>query len=107
MYCVCVCSVVPWIVVGQDLLSMEFSRQEYCLGLPFPSPGDPSDPGVELGSLVFLALAGRCFTTVPPGKAVYMYYIFIHSSVCGHSGCFRVLAIVNSAAVNIGLHVSF
>ena len=37
-----------------------------------------------------------------------MYHIwFIHSSVDGHSGGFHVLAIVNSAAVNIGVHVSF
>ena len=32
---------------------------------------------------------------------------FIHSSVNGHLGCFRVLAIVNSASVNSGIHVSF
>ena len=37
-----------------------------------------------------------------------MYHsFFIHSSVYGHRGCFHVLAIVNSAAVNNGIHVSF
>ena len=37
-----------------------------------------------------------------------MYHIaFIHSSVDEHLGCFHVMAVVNSAVVNIGLHVSF
>ena len=40
----------PWTVVFQALLSMEFSRQEYWSGLPFPSPGDFPKPGIEPGS---------------------------------------------------------
>ena len=39
---------------------------------------------------------------------IYIHYIFfIHSSVDGHLGCFRTLAIVNSASINTRVHVSF
>ena len=58
-------SETPWIVASQAALSMEFSRQEYWSGLPFPSPGNLPDPGIEL---VSPALAGGFFTTEPPGK---------------------------------------
>ena len=36
-----------------------------------------------------------------------MHHRFIHLSVDGHLGCFHVLVMVNSAAMNIGVHVSF
>ena len=43
-------SVTPWTVARQAPLSIEFSRQDYWSGLPFPSPGDLPDPGIEPGS---------------------------------------------------------
>ena len=39
-------SAMPWTIAHQAPLSMEFSRQEYWGGLPFPSPGDLSNPGI-------------------------------------------------------------
>ena len=55
--------VTLWTIAGQAPLSMEFSRQEYWSGLPFPSPGDLSDPGIEPVSFTSPALAGSFFTT--------------------------------------------
>ena len=52
-----------WTVAHQSPLSMEFSRQEFYSSLPFPTPGDLSNPGMEPVSLVSPALAGRFFTT--------------------------------------------
>ena len=40
----------PWIIACQSPLSVEFPRQEYWSGLPFPSPGDLPDPGIEPSS---------------------------------------------------------
>ena len=72
-------SATPWTVAYQAPLSMEFSRQEYWSGLPFPSLGDLPDPGIEPTSLASLALAGRFFTSVPPGKpCITDNYILIH-----------------------------
>ena len=56
----------PWAGAHQAPLSMGFSRQKYWSGLSFPSPGDLHELGIEPGSP---ALAGRFFTTEPPGKA--------------------------------------
>ena len=46
----------PGTVARQVALSMEFSRQEYWSGLPFPSPGDRPDPGIKPTSLASPAL---------------------------------------------------
>ena len=56
----------PWTGAYQAPPSMEFSRQENCSGLPFPSPGDFPDPGIELRSphcrqtLYHLSHLGSC-----------------------------------------------
>ena len=60
----------PWTIACQAPLSMGFSRQEYWRGLPFPSPGDLPDPGIEPESPV---LAGGFFTAVPHGKPLQLY----------------------------------
>ena len=54
-----------WTVALQAPPSMGFSRQEYWSGLPFPSPGDLPDPGVEPRSP---ALQAEALTSEPPGK---------------------------------------
>ena len=55
--------VTPWTVAHQAPLSMEFSRQEYWSRLPFPSPGDLLDSGIELASFMSPSLEGGFFTT--------------------------------------------
>ena len=58
----------PCTVAGQAPLSMEFSRQVYWRELPDPTVEDLPDPEIESMSLASPALAGRFFTTEPPGK---------------------------------------
>ena len=63
----------PWTVAYEAPPSMGFSRQEYWSGLPFPSPGDLPDPGIEPRSP---ALQADTLPSEPPGKFPdYMYYI--------------------------------
>ena len=57
----------PWTVAYQASPSMGFSRQEYWSGLPFPSPGDLPDPGIEPRSPEFQA---DTLTSEPPGKPI-------------------------------------
>ena len=73
----------PWTVAYQAPPFMGFSRQEYWSGLPFPSPGDLPDPGIEPGSTAFQADA---LTSEPPGKPQLCFvlvtneYTFIHQA---------------------------
>ena len=57
----------PWTVARQAPLSMEFPRQEYWSGLPFPSPGDLPRPRDWIH---VSCIEGEFFTTEPPGKHV-------------------------------------
>ena len=58
----------PWSVAHQAPLSMEFSRQEYWSVLPFPSPGDLIDSGIEVLSPVSPAMQADSLPTEPLGK---------------------------------------
>ena len=65
--------VTPWNVAHQVPLSMEFSKQEYQSGLPFPSPRDLPDPRIEPASS---ALQADVLPSEPPGKLTYMWNLF-------------------------------
>ena len=57
--------VTPWTIAYEGPPSMGFSRQEYWSGLPFPSPGDLPNPGIEPRSL---ALRVDALPSKPSGK---------------------------------------
>ena len=59
----------PWAVAYQAPLSMKFSRQEYGSGLPYPSSGDLSNPGIEPRSP---ALQAHTLPFEPPGKPMLL-----------------------------------
>ena len=62
--------VTSWTIACEALLSMGFSRQEYWSGLPFPSPGDLPNPGMEPEYLVKKPLisVSSILTSIPPAK---------------------------------------
>ena len=71
----CMCASVvwlcnPWTVACQSPLSMEFSRKEYWSRLPFPTPGNLPNPGIEPVSIAPPTLAGGFFSSEPSGHVV-------------------------------------
>ena len=68
-------SATPWTIKHQAHLYMKFSRQEYWSWLPFPSPGDLPDPGIEFR---FPVLQADSLPSEPPGKPIiFMYQLFM------------------------------
>ena len=62
----------PWTVAHKAPLSIEFSRQEYWSGLPFPSPGCLPNPGIKPGSP---ALQANSLPSEPPGKLMILLIV--------------------------------
>ena len=92
--------VTPWTIFLQAPLSMEFPRQEYWSGLPFPSPGDVPNPGIKPSCL---ALAGEFFTSEPQGKPPGTMLLFFFKKLTKDT-CKLILLIItdsqNSKLVN-------
>ena len=90
----CPTLVTPWTVCSLPGSSvMGFSRQEYWSGLPFPSPGDLPDPGIEPRSPVLgswrMSPVGF-FTSEPAGKYCFKYFSYTDSFP--YSDLFHILA---------------
>ena len=77
-------SVIPWTVDHQPPLSMQFSRQEYWSGFPFPIPGYLPDSGIKPTSLASPGLAGEFFTYWPPGKPQLCMHVCVYTYAYRH-----------------------
>ena len=110
---VCVCThactavsqlfATPWTVAHQAPLSMEFSRQEYPDRLPFPSPGDLPDPGIEVMSLASATLTGGLSNLQPPSPD----RLFHLQNILGtHPLCTSFLAPGLVSLLQSGLHTT-
>ena len=69
--------VTIWTIAQQAPLSMEFSKQEYWSGLPFPTPGHLPDPGIKLTSLCLLHWQTGSLPLAPPGKPPFTSYLHV------------------------------
>ena len=87
----------PWTVAHQGPLSMEFSRQEYWSGYPFPSPGDLPDPGIKPKSR---ALPADSLSSEPSGK-----HFFTITGLQHFQCCWKVQATSQLSSVQLLSHV--
>ena len=70
---VCMCAVIMLTLCDPMACIDCQTPQEFWSGLPFPTPGDLLDPGIEPVSLVSPAMAGESFTMAPPGKTAVLW----------------------------------
>ena len=89
----------PWTVACQTPPSMGFSRQEYWSGLPFPSPGDLPDPGMEPGSP---ALQAGSLLSEPAGKPCLQ---FMHIYLKLPLPSLLILSLFSTHRYLIGIHL--
>ena len=95
-----------WTEAYQAPLSMGFSRQEYWSGLPFPSPGDLPDPGIEPGSS-----SNCCFLTCvqisqEAGQVVWYSHLFQNFPQFLVIHTVKGFGIVNKAEIDVFLELS-
>ena len=74
-------SATPWTVAHQAPLSMGFPRQEYWSGLPFPTQGHLSDPGIEPGSSASRQILNHCTTWEAPNPNPEDCFVYIIISI--------------------------
>ena len=89
----------PWTVARQAPLSMEFSRQEYWSGLPWPSPGDLPDPGNQTP---VSHITGRFFTVWATWEA-HLSFLLLFKWICSHGFTFLLyndLTIISVLTIN-------
>ena len=72
----------PWTVACQASLSMEIHQAIYWSGLPFPSPGDLPNPGIDPRSS---ALQADSLVSDSPGKSLYLcVYVCVYTHTYAH-----------------------
>ena len=108
---VCVCelsfSATPWTVAHQAPMSMELLRQKYWSGLPFPSPGDLPDPGIELSSPASPSLTSGFFIPELLGKHLKSYFCPFLNSLLSSTQALTTLYYLTSSASSLLFGLDF
>ena len=94
----CLTLSTPWTIALQALLSMGFPRQEYWSGLPFPSPGDLPQPGIEPEFPALVGGFSTDWTTKEAQKVLHHSVVF---------SCVRLFGIPWTAACQASLSMGF